>query len=204
MSEFDKTLRERLLDMETPNATQKESLEKQVRAILEGRLSVATRLGLGLLAGIGILFVLDFVHVRGWLPSSQDMSRNVTGSFWLLGFISALAWTALTAYSAIRGRLGSRVRASLIAGLGAAMIFVYLIIRTFGIQFALLRADPERYRVNWDEQFTIAVFFLLVFAGLYLILRVVYRMESKTQEKLLEIEYRLADLAEKIEGGRKQ
>jgi hypothetical protein len=48
----------------------------------------------------------------------------------------------------------------------------------------------------------LTLFFLLVFGGLYMILRVVYRMERKTQEKLLEMEYRLADLAERL-GDRK-
>jgi RNA polymerase sigma-70 factor (ECF subfamily) len=67
--------------------------------------------------------------------------------------------------------------------------------------------DAERIhyglgRLSLMHREILTLFFLLVFGGLYMILRVVYRMERKTQEKLLEMEYRLADLAERL-GDRK-
>lgn len=208
MNRADRTLRERLLAMETV-VSQDEARRKRIQVVLQGRLSVPVRVALALLAGIGILFVIDFVHLRSWaLPPDEDMSRKVSGSVWLTGFIGALAWTALSAYLAVRGKLGARIKPSLIGAAGAAMVFVYMVIRTFAIEYANLRMqarmelEPPRLVVNFEEQLTIAVFFLLVFGGLYMILRVVYRMERKTQEKLLEMEYRLADLAERL-GDRK-
>jgi hypothetical protein len=72
------------------------------------------------------------------------------------------------------------------------------------MEYALIRANPQDWRIKLDEQLAIVVFFLLVFISLYLILRTLYRLEFRTREKLLEIEYRLADLAEKFEGKQPQ
>jgi len=200
MSRSEKTLRERLLDMETPEVNQKEACERQVQALWERRLSVPTRVGLGLLAILGVLLVRDFLWLWRWaLPPDGEMSRSVTGTVWFIGFAFAIVFTALSGYAAVWGRLGSRIRPSLIAGTGVAMAFVYMVVRVFGMEYPLLRYDPHDGRILLVGQLGAAVFFLLVFAGLHLILRVVYRMEFKTQEKLLRLEYRLADLAEKIE-----
>jgi hypothetical protein len=206
MSRSEKTLRERLLNMEKPDLNPKETCERQVKAMLERRLGAAARVGLGLLAGLGVLVLRDFLSMRSWdLFTQQDIAKSVSHTVWFVGFAFAVAWTALTAYAAARGRLGAKIMPSLIAGAGAAMTFVYMLVRTFNMEFTRLRADaklhldPTPHLVNFDEQLAVAVFFLLLFAGLYLILRVVYRMEFKTQEKLLKLEYRLADLAEKID-----
>lgn len=200
MTEPNKTLRERLLDMETPNVNQKEACERQVQALLERRLSVPARVGLGLLAILGALLVRDFLYLWRWaLPPDGEMSRSVTGTVWFVGVAFGVVYTALSGYAAVRGRLGSRIRPSLMAGTGAAMAFVYMVVRVFGMEYPLLRYDPHDGRILLVGQLGAAVFFLLVFGGLYLILRVVYRMEYKTQEKLLELEYRLVDLAERFD-----
>jgi len=63
--------------------------------------------------------------------------------------------------------------------------------------------NVDDWRIRLSEQLALAAFFVLILVGLYLILRVVYRMEFRTQEKLLGIEYRLAELAEKVKGDSK-
>ena len=56
---------------------------------------------------------------RGFVcDMDTDMSRRVTGTVWFIGFAFAIAFTALSGYSAVWGRLGSRIRPSLIAARG--------------------------------------------------------------------------------------
>ena len=59
----------------------------------------------------------------------------------------------------------------------------------------------EESRAVLGTQLALIGFFLLNTIGLCAILGVLYRGQFKSQEKLLEIEYRLAELMEKIEGG---
>jgi len=200
MDKPNERLRERLLEMEKMDAG---SVRKQIQAVVEKRLLVWQRVGFGLLAGIGALFVFAYLDQRSyvWGPESP-VARSVSGPFWLLGFVPALAWTGLTLYLAVRGRFRAWVSPFLVAGAGAAMMFVYVVLRTFLGEMALeIQFNMDDWRIRLSEQLALAAFFLLVLVGLYLILRVAYRMESRTREKLLEIEYRLADLAEKLGDG---
>jgi hypothetical protein len=200
MNKPGRTLRERLLDMETPKVSPKEAYERQVQVLLRRRLSVPARVGLGLVAILGVLLVRDFLYLWRWaLPPDGEMSRSVTGTVWFVGVAFGAVYIVLSGYAAVWGRLGSRIRPSLIAGAGAAMAFVYMVVRVFGMEYPLLRHDPHDGRILLVGQLGAAVFFLLILGGLYLILRVVYRMEFKTQEKLLQLEYRLAELGEKID-----
>ena len=64
--------------------------------------------------------------------------------------------------------------------------------------------NPQDWRVKLNEQLAAVVFFMLVFIGLYLIIRVLCRLEFKTHEKLSEIEYRILELAEKMENQQSQ
>jgi len=87
-----------------------------------------------------------------------------------------------------------------VAGTGGLMMFCYVVVRTLLLEYELIRWVPNDWRAKLYEQLALAIFFMLVLMGLYLILRVVCRMEFRTQEKLLGIEYRLAELAEKVKG----
>lgn len=75
------------------------------------------------------------------------------------------------------------------------MGFFYLVTLVF--VFAVPLSHQES-RAMLGTQMTLIGFFLLNTIGLCAILGVLYRGQFKSQEKLLEIEYRLADLAEKI------
>jgi hypothetical protein len=190
MNERDKALRERLLNMEQNADTQQGRSDTPVRAILDRRLSLAARMGLGLLAGIGVWIALYYLEL---------LQRHVPGLLLWPGLVFSVGWTATTAYLGVRGRLGSRISPSHIMGLGAGMVFTLIFVWTFLTEHNLLQANPQDWRLREMEQAAAAVLFGVVFVGLFLILRVVYRIEFKTQEKLLELELRLADLAEKID-----
>ncbi len=204
MNKPDKMLRERLLDMETRDVSQKEMHERQVKAMLEKKLSVWARIGLGLLAGIGLLAARHSMGIlRTYLPL-EGMSNSVTYTFVLTGLVLALVWTGLTGYLAVRGRFGSIVRPALVVGVGVAMAFFFVVMHTFFSNVCLMAVKPTDWVLDWrvrlNEWLAIAVLSMVTLIGICLILRVAYRIEFKTQEKLLKIEYRLAELAEKIAG----
>ena len=194
MSEIDKTLRERLLNMETLHPMTKGTYREQVQAMLDTRLDIAQRIGFALLALVGLLTAIGFSG-----PASTD-THNMEGTVlyqvpMIFGFLVSAAWTALTGWAALRGVI-RRTHRPWIAATALAMGFVYIVTLMF---IFVTPISQEESRTALGTQFTLVGFFLLNTIGLCAILGVLYRGQFKSQEKLLEIEYRLADLAEKIE-----
>ncbi len=194
MSEFDKTLRERLLNMETLNPTPRETLREQVRAMLDTRLTVMQRIGFAFLALVGFWTAIGFSG-----PASTDTHSMEDTVLYqvpmIFGFLVSVAWTALTGWAALRGVV-RRTHRPWIAATALAMGFVYLVTLMFVFATPIAR---EESRAVLGTQFALIGFFLLNTIGLCAILGVLYRGQFRSQEKLLEIEYHLADLAEKID-----
>lgn len=201
MSRSNKTFRDKLLDMEKPDAAKWKKYEKEVQAMVEKKLSVFGRVFFGLLLPIGILFIIFFMNMLlSVLPGTNPNNFiRITYPFVVLGLILSVAWVILLGYLVISGKYGLRINLSLIAGMGLAISFLLTIVFTFVQEYDLVRANPQDWRVKLNEQLAVVIFFMLVFIGLYLIIRTLYRLEFKTREKLLEIELGLAELKEQIE-----
>lgn len=194
MSESDKTLRERLLDMETPNVRPEETCEKQVRALLNTRLTVAGRIGFAFLALVGLL------TAYGLSTPASSSRRNMEEEMlyrlpMIFSFLVSVAWTVLTGWAALSGVI-RRTHRPWIAATALALGFVYIVVLMFVFVTPI---SQEESRAMLGTQFALIGFFLLNTIGLCAVLGVLYRGQFKSQEKLLEIQYRLADLAEKIE-----
>jgi hypothetical protein len=193
MNEFDKTLRERLLNMETLDATQKGMYREQVRAMLDAKLTVAKRIGFGLLALVGVLTAIGFgqpVFISGGDWEAVFLYRM----FMVFTFLVCVAWTALTGWAAVTGVV-RRTHRPWIVGTTLAMGFFYLVSLVF---IFVVPISHEESRAMLGTQLALMGFFLLNTIGLCVILGVLYRGQFRSQEKLLEIEYHLADLAEKL------
>jgi membrane protease YdiL (CAAX protease family) len=199
MNESRKTFRDELLSMEKPNDAYKKKYEKEIQAMSEKKLSTFGRIGVGLLVAFGLLVIFVFADMLQWALPSEGISNTVTYGFVLSGLSLAIVFTLLAGYLVICGRFGLIIKPSLVVGIGTVMSFLLVVAYTFFMEITLLQINPQDWRVKLQEQLAAAAFFMFVFAGLYLIIRVLYRLESKTHEKLLEIEYRLIDLSEKIE-----
>ncbi len=194
MSEFDKTFRERLLNMETPNRSPEKTCEKQVRAMLDTRLTVAGRIGFGFLTLVGVGTVYGLSAPAS--TSRHSMEEEILYRFpMIFAFLVSVAWTALTGWATISGVV-RRTHRPWIAATTLAMGFVYIVVLMFVFVTPI---SQEESRVALGTQFTLIGFFLLNTIGLCAVLGVLYRGQFKSQEKLLEIQYRLADLAEKID-----
>lgn len=192
--------------MEKSDAAQRKKYEKEVEAMIEKNLSVFGRVCCGLLLPIDILFIVYFMSMfLSVLPGiGPNNFIRITYPFVILGFFLSVAWVVLLGYLVISGKYGLRINLSLITGIGLAISFLLTIVFTFVQEYDLVRANPQDWRVKLNEQFAVVIFFMLVFIGLYLIIRVLYRLEFKTREKLLEIELRLIELHEKIENRRSE
>ncbi len=199
MNDSRKIFRDELLSMEKPNDAYKKKYEKEIQAMSEKKLSTFGRIGVGLLVAFGLLVIFVFVDLLQWALPSEGISNTVTYGFVLSGLFLAIVFTLLTGYLVICGRFGLIIKPSFVVGIGMVMSFLLVATYTFFMELPLLQANPQDWRVKLQEQLGAAAFFMFVFAGLYLIIRVLYRLEFKTHEKLLEIEYRLIDLSEKIE-----
>ncbi|UCD49684.1 MAG: hypothetical protein JSW27_19390 [Phycisphaerales bacterium] len=196
MDRPDKSVRERLLKMETLNGAQRQTYGNQIKAMLDGRLDPIKRIGFGLLALIALLSVIGF----GGPASREDESWEEVFVFRLLMIVAVLvsmAWTALTGWTALSG-VCRRSHRPWIAAMALAMVFFYIVALMF---IFALPISQEESRALVGTQWVLVGFFFLNTVGLCATLAVLYRGQFKSQEKLLEIEYRLADRAEQI-GGR--
>lgn len=198
MNELNKTLRERLLDMDTPNSVQGGMPREQMRAMLDARLGIVRRIGFGLLAFIGLWTAFGFGEPV-FSPHSNWEEVFIYQLFMVVAFLVCVAWTALTGWAAIWGVVRRSHRPWIVATtLGMGFFYMVLLMFVFVVPIS-----HEESRVMLGTQLGLMGFFLLNTIGLCTILGVLYRGQFRSQEKLLEIEYRLADLAEKL-GDRKQ
>jgi hypothetical protein len=199
MNEPNNTLRERLLDMETLNSSQGGMPREQMRALLDTRLDVVKRIGFVLLALVGLGTTITFgpLAFRGDANDWEDMA--IYRLFMMFAFLVSAAWTVLTGWAAISGTI-RRTHRPWIVATSLTMGFCYLVTMMFVF---VVPISHEESRAELGTQLGLIWFFLLNTIGLCAILGVLYRGQFKSQEKLLEIEYRLADLAEKL-GDRKQ
>lgn len=198
MNEPNRTFRERLLNMETSNSAGGTLSREQMRAMLDTRLDVAKRIGFGSLALIGVCTAIGFGKPLFSTHTNWDEAW-IYQLFMIFAFLVSIAWTILTGWAAISGVV-RRTHRPWIVATTLAMAFSCLVLLMF--VFVVPIANEES-RVMLGTQLALMGFFLLNMVGLCTILGVLYRGQFRSQEKLLEIEYRLADLSEKL-GGAKQ
>jgi hypothetical protein len=198
MNEKDKTMRDRLLDVEKPNIANREEYQKRMQAIVSKKLSLLERLGFAALAIVGLLAALPFAELSFSKvgPGMEFVVRIVT----IPGLVLALTWAVVTGWIAARGLFNLRTLPPRIAGIGIALGFFGVVLYLFVFIVPITMHDPTDARSIFGIQLSLIAFFFLIIVGLCVVLRILYRIQFQTREKLLEIEYRIAELAEKFEG----
>ncbi|MHC4155421.1 MAG: hypothetical protein ACYST6_10940 [Planctomycetota bacterium] len=189
MNKSDKTLRDKLVDMEKPNANYREEYEKEVRAMFEKKLTGLTRTW----AIVGLIMGLGFFILFGSLAVIVPREFPLWGRFiWALGAVFGLGFAGLETWVLKKGAVNLKTDNMAMAGLGWA--FVVIVASTI-LVFSARFPDPMK-----GVRALIAVLIFLVLAAVGLLKAFIQRSEVNTREKLLEIEYRIAELAEKVEG----
>ncbi|MHC4618709.1 MAG: hypothetical protein ACYTEQ_13265 [Planctomycetota bacterium] len=189
MNKSDKTFRDKLLDMEKPNAGYKEKYEKEVSAMVEKKLTGWTRLAhiAGLIMGLG------FAGLFGTLAVIVPREFPLWGRLiWALGAVFGLIIVVCEGWTLKKGTVN--LKKDEMGSAGLAWCFV-VILGSIILAFSQSLPNPLT-----GIRMLVSVLFFLVVAALAMTRAFVRCSEVNTREKLLEIEYRLAELAEKIEG----
>lgn len=188
MNESNKTFRDKLLDMEKSSDNYKKKYEKEVKEMVEKKLTGLTKLAhiVGLIMGLG------FATLFGTLAVTAPKEFPLWGRFtWGIGAVGGLAIIAVEASILRKGAVNLKTDEMVIAKLPWCFL---VIIGTILLVFSGRVSDPIK-----AVHMLVSFLFFFIMATVFMVQAFVQRSELNTREKLLEIEYRLAELAEKIE-----
>ena len=188
MNESDKTFREKLLDMEKPNASYKKQYEMEVLAMVEKKLTGWTKLShiVGLIMGLG------FTILFGTMAVIVPKEFPIWGRFlFALGAVFGLAIIIVEVWILKKGTINLKKDEMAMAGLGWGFVVI--------VSAAVLVFSGQLADRIVAVHMLVSLLFYLVMAAVFMIRAFIQRSELNTREKLLEVEYRLADHAEKIE-----
>jgi MFS family permease len=188
MDESKKLFRERLLAAETMDPARRERYEKELRMIFEQRLVGRWKWGMigSLVLGVSFAIIFGAVFVLASQEELPFLARLAFG----LGALWGLAWAALSAWIIKRGSYNRKTHSSAMAGMAWCIVIVYLVL------FMILahRLDDP---IKGVLMVTNGLVFLIM-AAVFMIKNWIEQTELKMREKLLELEYRLAEIGEEM------
>ncbi len=190
MAPTEKKFGQKLAGMEHTTAALKEKFDREIRAMAEQKLTKA-RMAAWVASGIlGLGFLAVFGTVAVIAPAEFPLLGRLAFG---VGAAFGLAWAAFCLSVIRRGSFDRRKLSVTVGGIGwgAAVIMTTLML--------LLSAQHPDKIVG--TRIVVVCLVFLVMAAVFMILARVEMAELNTREKLLEIEYRLAELSEKIGGG---
>ena len=180
MSERTDLSREHLLALEPESPALRMDYERRLNAMLETPLSTVRRTStfavLVAAAAMAMLFVA--------LLATESIPWKTRGAF-AVGLVFAVAWVTYAVRILRRGTYHRRTDSTTAAN----MTWAFCVITA--VAFALLTPDKN--------PFVIFGFLFLLPAAVILLRTVVEQSELRTQERLLELEYKLARLTEALE-----
>lgn len=181
---FDPKLRDQLCEVEPQNPLLRERYAKELQAMLEMKLSPPMKVFLGLVTVVSVAIAIWLgtnALIRDKLP---PLARAALGG----GTAFALAWAGLTAWTLRRGTLQLRTHEAAFAAL--SWTFAVLLETCF---LLLAPSFPDHF---YALLALICGLVILIGAGVTMVCARVQQAELRTQESLLRLEYRLAELAE--------
>jgi hypothetical protein len=191
MSPPRKPFADRLLAAAPPSADARGRYEKEVRAMLDLTLSPRQR-GAYLLGGVFLLALGGFFAAV--LAAAGGDRNEVIPYVMAYGGLTAVA-CLLAAVPMLRGFWGGTVRRARAAGWAAGIGVAYVGLVGWGLM-AMARVVPDPLR----DDTRIFGLVLVIYAAVAWVRHRVAQAELRTAEKLLEIELRLAELAEAKDG----
>ena len=189
MNDARKEFRDRLVEMEQTTPSLKERYQKETKAMFEKKLTRPMKLawiGTGIL---GMGFVVLFGTTAIMAPKELPMLAR---SMFVAGAVFGLAWAVLAALIVKRGAMSLKSHGKALVG----MTWCFLVLLT---TLTLLLASQHPDRIVGVHMIC-AVLPFLIMGAVFMIQYRIQEAELNTREKLLEIELRMTDLAEKLEG----
>ena len=175
---------DRLIQCEAPTPALHEKYRKEITAMLEKELSPRGRVGWIFWAVFCLALATLFGYVAIW--SYGDLPLWGTGIF-ALGALFDLILAGISAWIAYSGRLLVKIQPPAMAGLGWG--FTVIVVTIF------LVAMPDSFA---GVRALVGGLVFLVMAAVFLLASRAEQVELRTKEKLLEIEYRIAELGEHL------
>jgi Kef-type K+ transport system membrane component KefB len=173
-------LRERLLAAETTDAALRGEYERKLVAMFELQLSTAKKVWLKVLT----LFSVACCALALTLALTEKLPPGPRTAL-LIGAAFAAAWTVYLSQLLRRGTFRRRIDAPMAAGMAFA----------FSLAMCVVLAVAG---VPTEKILLIGMLFLLP-AGLILLRTIIEQSEMRMQEQLVELQYRIARLAEKFD-----
>jgi hypothetical protein len=181
---FDPALRDKLCELEPTNPLLRERYDKELQAMFETKLSLPMKVFMGVVTVASIAIALFL----GGMAVTHDKLPLVARAGMVGGSVFALAWAGLTAWSLRRGSILLRIQPPAMAAL--LWVFAVLMDTCF---LVLAPGFPDHFHA-------LVMLFLglatLIGAGVFMIGINIQQATLRTQESLLRLEYRLAELSE--------
>lgn len=188
MNKSNKTFRDKLLDIEKPNPTLKDKYEKEVQAMVEKKLTGLRKLGTVVSLVMGLGFFILFGTLAVIVPKEFPMWGR---AIWAIGSVFGLTFAGLAVLVLKKGTVNLKTDDMAMAGLGWGFI---VIMATITLVFS--GQLPDR---TIAIKMLVSLLIFEVAAAVGLLKAIIERSEVKTREKLLNIEYHLAEISEKME-----
>lgn len=188
MNKNNQNFRDQLLGMESTSPGLKAKYEKEKQAMWEKKVTGWTKFGCiaGLIMGLFFFIFFGIFAIKA-PPEFPLWARSgfILGSFFGLLFVIFNGWQLK------RGTID--LKTDDVGGAGLSWAFV-VIMGTIVLTFSHRLDNPIM-----AVKMIVSLLFVLVGVGVMLSKAFVQRSELNTREKLLEIEYHLAELAEKMD-----
>ena len=188
MNKSNKTFRDKLLDIEKPNPTLKDKYEREVQAMVEKKLTGLRKLGTVVSLVMGLGFFVLFGTLAVIVPKEFPLWGR---AIWAIGSVFGLTFAGLAVLVLKKGTVNLKTDDMAMAGLGWGFI---VIMATITLVFS--GQLPDR---TIAIKMLVSLLIFEVAAAVGLLKAIIERSEVKTREKLLKIEYHLAEISEKME-----
>jgi len=188
MNESQKTFRDRLLETEKTNASYKEKYEKEIKQMFEQKLTGLQRWWYIIDLGMGLGFFVLFGTLAVIVPKEFPLWAR---SIWIIGAAFGLAFAGLSVWVLKKGTVNLKTDNMTAAWLGWGLIVI--------IASIVLVHSGDLPEPITGVRMLVSILIFEVMAAALLLKAIIQRSEVNTREKLLEIEYHLAELAEKVE-----
>ena len=175
--------RDKLLSAERCNPELKKKFDREIRIMLEHKLTKRRKLA-SLILSIALICQGLFL---GWIGVAVAGIPPMARIGFLIGVVFSFSFAAFLIVVVIKGVYNLKLHPPVLYGMtwGFAVVFMVIII-LFG-----LTVDASKASLLMDYGL-----FLFIMAAVFLIMSRIRQNELTTREKLLEIEYKMAELIE--------
>ncbi len=181
------TFRDRLLDRESMTPSLRERYEQEVHMMLEKKLTAPRRWGIYALIVFLLAQAAFFLYAIVALDGLPPLGKIGFG----VGVLFAMSFIAVLIHVLKRGSVNIRTHPSAITGI----MWVFLVIMI--TLFMLIEGHISNPARGMSMVLNGLVF--LIFGVVFMLQNTINQAQIKTEEKLLEIELRIAELRELIE-----